>query len=85
MGRKCHAGTLAVSTSLCMLTDTYQPVIPGHEITGHVVRVGAAVSEFKVGQRVGVGYVLHIAGLQALNVYQGSSLLMLQVRSLQYG
>ncbi|PPQ71149.1 hypothetical protein CVT26_010843 [Gymnopilus dilepis] len=35
--------------------DVMLPLIPGHEITGHVVRVGPAVTEFKVGQRVGVG------------------------------
>jgi hypothetical protein len=32
-----------------------QPVIPGHEIVGHVVRVGSKVTEFKVGDRAGVG------------------------------
>ncbi|KAF6751864.1 NADPH-dependent alcohol dehydrogenase [Ephemerocybe angulata] len=31
------------------------PLIAGHEIAGHVVRVGAKVTEFKVGDRVGVG------------------------------
>ncbi|KAF6751869.1 NADPH-dependent alcohol dehydrogenase [Ephemerocybe angulata] len=31
------------------------PLISGHEITGHVVRVGPKVTEFKVGDRVGVG------------------------------
>lgn len=31
------------------------PVIPGHEVVGHVVRVGSKVKEFKVGDRAGVG------------------------------
>ncbi|KAF8055218.1 NADPH-dependent alcohol dehydrogenase [Lyophyllum atratum] len=31
------------------------PLIPGHEIVGHVVRVGPKVTEFKVGDRAGVG------------------------------
>ena len=31
------------------------PCVPGHEIVGHVTRVGAEVSQFKVGQHVGVG------------------------------
>ncbi len=31
------------------------PCVPGHEIVGRVVRVGAHVSKFKEGQRVGVG------------------------------
>lgn len=33
------------------------PVIPGHEIVGKVVRVGSKVKEFKLGDRVGVGWV----------------------------
>ena len=31
------------------------PIVPGHEIIGHVTSVGSAVSRFAVGQRVGVG------------------------------
>lgn len=31
------------------------PLVAGHEIVGHVTRVGDKVTEFKVGQRVGVG------------------------------
>jgi len=31
------------------------PVVPGHEITGTVTRVGPKVTEFKVGDRAGVG------------------------------
>lgn len=31
------------------------PVVPGHEIVGHVLRVGANVKNFKVGDIVGVG------------------------------
>ena len=31
------------------------PMVPGHEIVGHVLEVGAEVSKFKVGQTVGVG------------------------------
>lgn len=35
-------------------SQTY-PMVPGHEIIGHVSAVGSAVSRFSVGQRVGVG------------------------------
>lgn len=31
------------------------PIVPGHEIVGHVTRVGAEVSKFKPGDTVGVG------------------------------
>lgn len=31
------------------------PLIPGHEIVGHVVKVGPKVTGFKVGDRAGVG------------------------------
>ena len=34
---------------------TVYPVVPGHEIVGRVLAVGAEVSTFKVGQMVGVG------------------------------
>lgn len=35
-------------------TSTF-PMVPGHEITGRVVRAGAKVKRFKVGDAVGVG------------------------------
>ncbi len=31
------------------------PMVPGHEIVGHVTAVGAKVDKYKVGDRVGVG------------------------------
>lgn len=34
---------------------TMYPVVPGHEITGIITMVGSNVSNFKVGDRVGVG------------------------------
>jgi uncharacterized zinc-type alcohol dehydrogenase-like protein len=38
------------------------PCVPGHEIVGKVARVGAAVSKFKVGDRVGVGCMVDSCG-----------------------
>ncbi|KAH8732687.1 alcohol dehydrogenase-like protein [Phaeosphaeriaceae sp. PMI808] len=35
--------------------NTHYPVCVGHEIIGHVVRVGASVQGFQLGDRVGVG------------------------------
>jgi alcohol dehydrogenase (NADP+) len=34
-------------------------IVPGHEIVGKVTHVGDEVTEFKVGQRVGVGAQVH--------------------------
>jgi len=41
---------------------TKRPLIPGHEIAGHVCEVGAAVRELKVGDRVGVPWVYWTCG-----------------------
>lgn len=38
------------------------PVIPGHEIIGRVVKVGSEVTDFKPGQRVGVGCMVDSCG-----------------------
>jgi alcohol dehydrogenase, propanol-preferring len=38
-------------------------VVPGHEIVGSVVRVGAAVGRFAVGDRVGVPWLGHTCGV----------------------
>lgn len=37
-------------------------IIPGHEIVGHVVAVGAAVTGLRIGQRVGVPWLGHSCG-----------------------
>ncbi|XP_055806451.1 probable cinnamyl alcohol dehydrogenase 6 [Solanum dulcamara] len=34
---------------------TMYPVVPGHEITGIITKVGSKVGKFKIGDRVGVG------------------------------
>lgn len=38
------------------------PCVPGHEIVGIVTRVGSAVSQFKPGDRVGVGCMVNSCG-----------------------
>ncbi|MCD6038742.1 MAG: alcohol dehydrogenase [Gammaproteobacteria bacterium] len=38
------------------------PLIPGHEITGHVKAVGSKVKKFKVGDTVGVGCMVNSCG-----------------------
>ncbi len=37
-------------------------IVPGHEIIGEVARLGEGVTAFKVGQRVGVGWLGHTCG-----------------------
>lgn len=38
-------------------TSTHYPVVPGHEIIGKVTALGSEVINFKIGQRVGAGYI----------------------------
>lgn len=33
------------------------PVIPGHQIVGEIVKLGSAVSDFHIGQRIGVSWL----------------------------
>jgi propanol-preferring alcohol dehydrogenase len=44
------------------LTEPKLPLIPGHEIAGAVAAVGAAVKQFRVGDRVGVPWLGHTCG-----------------------
>lgn len=46
------------------------PLIPGHEVVGTVVEVGAAVTRHQVGDRVGVGW-LHQADLNCAYCREG--------------
>ena len=34
------------------------PIVPGHEIVGHVTAIGSAVKKFQIGDRVGVGVLV---------------------------
>ncbi|EMS51113.1 putative cinnamyl alcohol dehydrogenase 6 [Triticum urartu] len=56
---------------------TMYPLVPGHEITGVVTRVGANVSGFRPGDRVGVG-------LSTVDPRGSGLRLCLQVRSLEH-
>ena len=38
------------------------PIVPGHEIIGRVVAMGESVSDFRLGQRVGVPWLGHTCG-----------------------
>ena len=44
------------------LTDPKLPLIPGHEIVGRVVEVGAEVSRYGIGDRVGIPWLGYTCG-----------------------
>ncbi|HEY9182571.1 MAG TPA: zinc-dependent alcohol dehydrogenase family protein [Gammaproteobacteria bacterium] len=44
------------------LPNARYPVTPGHEIVGRVARVGAGVTRWRVGDRVGVPWLAHTCG-----------------------
>jgi alcohol dehydrogenase, propanol-preferring len=50
----CHTDAITVEG---LRPDPSQPVIPGHEIVGVIDAVGDGVTEWTVGDRVGVGYL----------------------------
>jgi propanol-preferring alcohol dehydrogenase len=50
----CHSDILAVEG---LRDDPSVPIVPGHEIAGVIDAVGAGVSAWRVGDRVGVGYL----------------------------
>jgi alcohol dehydrogenase, propanol-preferring len=47
------------------LADPLNPLIPGHEIVGRVVQLGASVDTLRVGDRVGVPWLGHTCGVCA--------------------
>lgn len=53
------------------------PLVPGHEIIGTVVAIGAAVKKFKIGQRVGIGWQCRSC-LECDECYRGEENLCVQ-------
>ncbi len=49
----CHTDIHAIE-NYYGITD--YPFVPGHEIVGHVTEMGPAVTELKLGDRVGIGW-----------------------------
>ncbi|EPY00472.1 NAD(P)-dependent alcohol dehydrogenase [Magnetospirillum fulvum] len=48
----CHSDLHTVRSEWA---GTLYPCVPGHEIVGHVTAIGAEVTDFRVGETVGVG------------------------------
>lgn len=55
----CHSD---LHTARSEWAGTKYPCVPGHEIVGQVSAVGAGVTKFKIGQRVGVGCMVDSCG-----------------------
>ena len=49
----CHGDSLVLQGHF---PGIKYPIVPGHEVTGTIDKLGASVSEWKIGQRVGVGW-----------------------------
>lgn len=47
----CHTDAMAVAR------ERTEPVVPGHEVVGVIEAVGAGVRSWRVGERVGVGFL----------------------------
>src|SRR4051812_39229637 len=50
----CHSDVLAVEG---LREDPSAPIVPGHEIVGVIDAVGPGVTAWRVGERVGVGFL----------------------------
>ncbi len=73
---KPHADEILIEVRACGVCRTdlhvvdgdipaHYPIIPGHEIVGHVRALGANVTGFRIGDRVGVPWLGHSCGLCA--------------------
>jgi len=51
----CHSDLHTVRNEWSEIMATTYPCVPGHEIVGRVTEVGSSVTNFKAGDRVGVG------------------------------
>lgn len=45
------------------LTEPNLPIVPGHEIVGHVAELGEGVTRFAPGERVGIPWLGHTCGV----------------------
>lgn len=67
-------GEISIRISICGVCHTeideiegrtpppHFPVVPGHQVVGSVAALGAGVTEFRVGERVGVAWIFSACG-----------------------
>jgi alcohol dehydrogenase (NADP+) len=58
----CHSDLHYARNEWHEFFQTVYPCVPGHEIVGRVTEVGSAVANFKAGDLVGVGCLVHSDG-----------------------
>jgi alcohol dehydrogenase (NADP+) len=58
----CHSDLHQVRNEWKEVMPTVYPCVPGHEIVGRVVKVGAAVTKFKAGDLAAVGCMVDSDG-----------------------
>jgi len=58
----CHSDLHAARNEWSEFMPTVYPIVPGHEIVGRVIKVGAAVSKFKPGDLAAVGCLVDSDG-----------------------
>lgn len=51
----CHSDLHSVRNEWSEFMATTYPIVPGHEIVGHVTKVGPAVTKYKPGDLAAVG------------------------------
>ena len=56
----CHSDLHAVDGDWTPLPNL--PLVPGHEVTGHVEAAGEGVTQFKAGERIGVPWMYSACG-----------------------
>src|SRR5216110_3457490 len=58
----CHSDLHSVRNEWSEFMATNYPIVPGHEIVGHVTRVGSAVTKYKPGDLAAVGCMVDSDG-----------------------
>jgi uncharacterized zinc-type alcohol dehydrogenase-like protein len=58
----CHSDLHSVRNEWSEFLATNYPIVPGHEIVGHVTKVGSAVTKYKAGDLAAVGCMVDSDG-----------------------